>query len=45
MPLPAMTAPPPMASSGINAYVTIDGKITRSADNNGNGGKRFHTAL
>lgn len=28
------------ASSGINAYVTIDGKITRSADNNGNGGKR-----
>ena len=28
------------ASSGINAYVTIDGKITRSADNKGNGGKR-----
>lgn len=28
------------ASSGINAYVTIDGKITRSADNNGNGGNR-----
>lgn len=28
------------ASSGINAYVTIDGKITRSADNKGNGGER-----
>lgn len=28
------------ASSGITAYVTIDGKITRSADNKGNGGKR-----
>lgn len=28
------------ASSGINAYVTIDGKITRSADNKGNGGDR-----
>lgn len=28
------------ASSGITAYVTIDGKITRSADDKGNGGKR-----
>lgn len=28
------------ASSGITAFVTIDGKITRSADNNGNGGNR-----
>ena len=28
------------ASSGITAYVTIDGKITRSADGKGNGGNR-----
>ena len=28
------------ASSGISAYVTIDGKVTRSADGKGNGGDR-----